>query len=158
MNFFRFIIHEMSSPSFMSFSCHLLMFFQLSLCFLTSVSHISVSRGYKILVEFIGGCGKLNLHSAFLLFTTSLGLPMNLSINKEPQFWVIIWHFASNYFINKMMSPHHHHHIRTLVHLQTKLAYECEVSLSVDTLLCKTNLQFFLKEQHCSLKSTLKTD
>ena len=56
--------NEMSSPSFMSFKC-LLMFFQLSLCFLTPVSHISVSRGYKILVEFIGGCGKLNLHSAF---------------------------------------------------------------------------------------------
>ena len=58
-----------------------------------------------------------------------------------------------------MMWHHYHHHIHTLVHLQAKLAYECGVGHSADTLLWKNQSEIFpTGAALCSLKSALKTD
>ena len=54
-------------PSFKSFKC-LFIAFRDSLWFFISLADIFPIKGYRILVDLMGGWGKLNLHSLFAFF------------------------------------------------------------------------------------------
>ena len=130
------------------------MFFQLSLCFLISVSDTLLSRGYKMFVDYIGGCEKLNLHSAFDFLWQVWECLWICLLTRSPSsgslFGILQVIISSKNDVNSLSPSHPYTGASSS---QISIWIWGEILYSV-----KTSLKFFLKEQHCSLKSTLKTD